>query len=105
MENLSLAQLKDFAIVLLAFGGFIVLCGSVIKTVKDWLKPHDDMNKWKADVDKKLASDNVRLTEIDKGVRVLVRGNLALISHAINGNSDDKLKASQQEITNWLIDR
>jgi len=105
MENLTIAQIKDFAIVLLAFGGFLVLIGQVIKTVKEWLKPHDNLNRWRADVDKKLANDNVRLTEIDKGVRVIVRGNLALISHAINGNSDDKLKASQQEITNWLIDR
>lgn len=72
-----------------------------------------------AEIDRKLATDKSRLDEhtrilgahqdqlsnIEQGNKVLCRGILALLSHEINGNSDDKLKASQQEITNYLIDK
>lgn len=72
-----------------------------------------------AEIDRKLATDKSRLDEhtrilgthqdqlanIELGNKVLCRGILALLSHEINGNSDDKLKASQQEITNYLIDK
>lgn len=72
-----------------------------------------------ADIERKLDSDKVRIdahdrqltaqsaqiSAIDEGQKVLCRGILALLSHEINGNSDDKLKASQSEITNYLIDK
>jgi len=72
-----------------------------------------------AEIDRKLATDKSRLDEhtrilgthqdqlanIEQGNKVLCRGILALLSHEINGNSDDKLRASQQEITNYLIDK
>lgn len=71
------------------------------------------------EIDRKLAADKSRideygiaigkhrdqLSEIEEGNKVLCRGILALLSHEINGNSDDKLRASQVEITNYLIDR
>lgn len=50
------------------------------------------------DIDREIA-------EVDKGNKVLCRGILALLSHEINGNSNDKLLASQQEITNYLIEK
>ena len=105
MENLTLAQLKDFGIVALAVMAFIVLLGNVIKTFANWKKPHDDMEKWRQDVDQKLTNDNARLEVLEGGNRVICRGILAMLSHEINGNSNDKLIASQAEITNYLIDK
>ena len=72
-----------------------------------------------ADIDRKLAADKLRIddhdaklanqskkvAEIDEGQKVLCRGILALLSHEVNGNSIDKLKASQQEIQNYLINK
>jgi hypothetical protein len=84
---------------------FIVLLGNVIKTIANWKKPHDDLQAWRSDVDTKLTSDNDRLTELEDGNKVICRGILALLSHAINGNSNDKLTSSQTEITNYLINR
>ena len=46
MENLSLSQFKDAAIVLLAVMAFIVLLGNVIKTIANWKKPHDDLQAY-----------------------------------------------------------
>lgn len=105
MENLTLVQLKDFAIVFFAIVAFIVLIGNAIKTLKDWRKPHDNFAKWQSDVDKKLGRDNERIESIESGNKVICRGILALLSHEINGNSTEKLKSSQQEITDYLIER
>lgn len=72
-----------------------------------------------AEIDRKLDNDKERLdaherqinaqgnqiSAIEHGQKVQCRGILALLSHEINGNSDDKLRESQQEITNFLIDR
>ena len=105
MENLTLAQLKDAGIVMLALMALIVLIGNVIKTVATWKKPHDDMQQWKQDVETKLTDDSDRLEALENGNRVICRGILAMLSHEINGNSNDKLIASQTEITNYLIDK
>lgn len=48
---------------------------------------------------------NDEMTKLDAGNKVLCRGILALLSHEINGNSNDKLRASQQEITDYLIEK
>ena len=71
------------------------------------------------EIDRKLATDKSRLdehtrilgthqdqlTDIETANKVMCRGILALLSHELNGNSNDKLKASQQEITDYLIDK
>ena len=65
----------------------------------------EDFGTWKDGVDDKLKKDNSRLTELEEGNRVICRGILALLSHEINGNSTDKLRESQAEITNYLIEK
>ena len=105
MDQLTMVQIKDFVIVLLALAAFTVLCGNVYKTFREWRKPGEDLTAWRREVDKKLATDNDRLKSMEDGNKVICRGILALLSHEINGNSDDKLRASQSEITNYLIDR
>lgn len=105
MESLNLQQIRDAVIVLLALMAFVVLLGNVIKTFKGWKTPMDDMKTWKDVVDDKLKKDNTRLTDLEEGNRVICRGILALLSHEINGNSTDKLRESQAEITNYLIEK
>jgi hypothetical protein len=102
---MTFIQLRDAAIIVIAALGLIVLMGNVFKTFKEWKKPKDDLQKWRDDVDKKLTSDNDRLEVLESGNRVICRGILAMLSHDINGNSIDKLVASQTEITNYLIDK
>lgn len=105
MDKVTLEQLQSFLIVLLALGGLVVLIGNVVKTIKEWRKPHGDLESWRLDVDNKLRNDNERLKSMEEGNKVVCRGILALLSHEINGNSIDKLKSSQTEMTNYLIDR
>ena len=105
MTDLTISQIKDFAIVLAALLGAIVLIGNVIKTVKNWKEPHDDMQEWRRGVDNKLKADKDRLDCLEQGNKVICRGILALLSHEVNGNSIDKLTKSQAELTDYLIDR
>ncbi len=105
MEHITLDQARDFLIVIVALLGFVALLGNAIKAVKDWRKPSDDLQTWRRDVDAKLNHDHERLTDLEEGNKVVCRGILAMLSHEINGNSNDKLLASQQEITNYLINR
>ncbi len=105
MENITLIQLKDFAIVALAISGSIVLLGNLVKTIKEWRKPQTDLRNWQQSVDDRLKNDNERLKAMEDGNKVICRGILALLSHEINGNSIDKLKSSQAEMTDYLIDR
>lgn len=105
MENLTGEQVRDFVLVAAAVITFLVLLGSLIKVIKDWKKPHDDLEAWRRDVDEKLDRDNKRLNNVEEGIRVICRSNLAMMSHELNGNSNDKLIASQQELMDYLIER
>lgn len=105
MDNVTATQMKDFVIVFMALAALIVLAGNLIKTIKEFRKPHDDLEEWRRDVDLKMRNDNEWLESLETGNKVISRGILALLSHEINGNSIDKLQASHQEITNYLIDR
>ena len=89
------------------------LADTISKAVLERLEPRFE------EIDRKLANDKLRLDAherrlaeqhdqvdvIENGQKVQCRGILALLSHEINGNSTDKLKASQAEITNYLIDK
>ena len=105
METLTLAQIKDFAIVFLAIMAFIVLLGNVIKTVKGWLLPGMSEKEWRADVDRKLGSDNERIKSLEEGNKVICKALIALLSHEINGNSNDKLQKALADLNEYLIER
>lgn len=105
MADITLVQFKDFVVVALAILAFVVLLGNVVKVFKEWRKPQESFTSWQADVNRKLNSDNKRIEDIEKADKVICRGILALLSHEINGNSTEKLKDSQKEITDYLIER
>lgn len=105
MENLSVIQVRDFAIVLIAIMGFLVLTGNVIKTIKEWRKPGMSEAEWRRDVDEKLDRDNKRIASLEEGNKVVCRALIAMLSHDINGNSKEKLQAAMSELQNYLIER
>lgn len=60
--------------------------------------------------DKMLANDKRRIEEIDERLTTLrtesamtLRGVRALLSHEINGNSDDKLQESYDQIDDYIL--
>lgn len=55
--------------------------------------------------DEYLASDKRRLEAIEEGNRVTQRAILALLSHGIDGNDIDGLRAAKSELQQYLIER
>lgn len=76
-----------------------------VKNIREIKKPVSDIKEWQKSTDAKLASDKKRIDELENGNAVLCRGILALLNHEITGNSVDKLKTAQQDLTNYLIER
>ena len=105
METLTLPQIKDFIIVAVAILAFIVLLGNVVKTLKEWRKPGVSEAEWRRDVDGKLDNDNKRIMSLEDGNRVVCKALMALLSHEINGNSNDKLQKALSDLNNYLIER
>lgn len=55
--------------------------------------------------EEKLKKDHTRLSDLEESNRILMRAMMALMSHELNGNSDDKLRASYEEIQQYLIEK
>lgn len=68
---------------------------SPVTTLEDTVKDHTA----------KLKKDHERLNELEDSNRVIMRALMALLSHEISGNSDEKLKASLDEIQKFLIEK
>lgn len=105
MGELTLPQIKDFVIVLVALLAFVVLVGNVVKTIKEWRKPGMTEAEWRTEVDRKLGNDNERIKSLEAGNKAQCRALIALLSHEINGNSKDKLQNALTELQEYLIER
>lgn len=66
-----------------------------VNTLETTVKEHED----------KLKRNHIRLGELEESNRIIMRALMALMSHEVNGNSDDKLKASYDEIQKFLIEK
>ena len=98
MENVTLLQLKDFAIVAIAIMGAIVLLGNVIKVIKEWSKPGMSMSETVKD-------HGERIETLEEGNKIVCKALLAIMSHEINGNSIDKLQKAYDELNDYLVDK
>lgn len=89
------------------------LADEISKKVMEKLEPRFQEINRKLSNDKALIEDHtqklsaigLRNDTMEAGQRALCRGVLALLSHEINGNSDDKLREAWTGINNYLIDK
>lgn len=56
-------------------------------------------------VERHLDSDNVRIKSIEEGNKVTQKALLALMSHALNDQDNDKLMEAKDELERYLINR
>ena len=105
MDKITPDMWEPFLIVTAALVAFALACLSLNEKIKKAREPKDELAKWQKETDDKLQNDKKRLDYLEKGHGVILRGIDAIISHEVNGNSVDKLKKSQQEIMDYLIDR
>lgn len=110
-------QLKDLtpdslllaALVVLALLGAYITVMNAVKTWREERKrkdaPVNNLEETVKDHTAKLGRDDERLQQLEEGNRIMMRAMMALLSHDINGNSNDKLKESLDEIQRYLIER
>ena len=104
MESITLTQIRDFLIVLLAVMAFVVLLGNVIKTVKDWIKPQQSAQSWRQEMDESMKTNTDRIKKVEDGNRAIMKALVAILNHEINGNSKDKLQKALSDLNEYLID-
>ena len=109
MANVTFEQLVGLMAVALVLIGAYNTIMSAIKTHREEKKRKDaPVNNLEGQVkehDERLKRDHERLNELEDSNRIIMRALMALMSHEINGNSDDKLKASYDEIQKFLIEK
>lgn len=110
-------QLKDLTwdSLLLAFLVVLALLGAyvtVMNAVKTWREekkrkdaPVNTLEEQVRDHADQLQREHERVDDLEESNRIIMRALMAMLSHEINGNSDDKLRASFDEIQQYLIDR
>ena len=110
-------QLKDltwdslllaFLVVLALLGAYVTVMNAV-KTYREEKQMKDaPVNTMKQQVrnhDEQLQRERERIEDLEESNRIIMRALMAMLSHEINGNSDDRLRASFDEIQAYLIDR
>lgn len=101
--------------VLATASAVVLLSNAIERIVKAWKaakapnvkqdKRLDDLEAWKAEVDRKLMNDNIHLANIDSDNRVTQRALLALLDHGIDGNNIKQMQHAKEELQEHLINR
>lgn len=93
--------------VLLALCAAALLVLNLIKTWKELRKPKVSQEKT---VEERLRSDNDRLNELEdtarkqeKELTLILRSQMAMLHHMVDGNNTAALKRSQQDIEEYLM--
>ena len=109
LETLTFSQVVGGMVVILIL---VYIYNTVMAAVKthreERLRKTQPVNSMEAIIrehEEKLKRDYERLNELESGNRIMMRAMMAMLSHEINGNSDDKLKLSYDEIQKYLIER
>lgn len=105
MDKLTPDALMTFLWVSAALVAFALAVWGLVDKIRAARKPATDLAEWRAAVDHKLDRDKKRIDSLEDGQKAVCRGLLALLNHEITGNSIDKLKDAQAELTNYLINR
>ena len=116
LNDVTFEQLIGLAVI-------VVIAASTYNTIMAAIKNHIEAKKRhdapvdtltaRVDAhDKMLSNDKRRLEEMDERLAILkgesammLKGVRALLSHEINGNSNDKLIESYDSIDNYLINK
>lgn len=98
---------NEFIVTFLAICGGIITLGSATTTIVklyNWYKKPSESNTDRIKViETKQKKYYDRLVKFDDELNILLRTQLALLEHEINGNSVEKLKKCKQEIIDYLV--
>lgn len=104
-----------WAVILAAASAVVLLSNAaekIVKAMKAAKAPNDQQNarldaleRWRKEVDGKLAHDHDRFEDLSQGERVTQRALLALLGHGIDGNNLEQMETARTELQNHLINR
>lgn len=90
---------------ILAIAGGVVLLGNFVKTVAGWLAPAKKLTDAVAEHGRKLANDDKRLDQLETDNQMILKSLFALVNHDIDGNGIDRLKATREELQDYITNR
>ena len=109
MENITLGQLWGY---ILAAAAALVTLGKAWDWVAARLKPNKDMRAKVEEHDKMLAQGSKQfqaikdeLSEQRDATNFLLRMDVALMNHFIDGNSTESMKKTRDAVTEFLSER
>jgi len=94
--------------------GVLIAAGIIVKLIMDLIIKYRELRKPKVSdertIQESLQSDHDRLTQLenitqkqDEELKMILRSQLAMIHHMIDGNGVDKLKETQSDMEYYLI--
>lgn len=90
---------------ILAIAGGVVLLGNFFKTLAGWLAPAKRLSDAVAEHERKLANDDKRLDQLETDNQMILKSLFALVNHDIDGNGIDRLKATREELQDYITNR
>lgn len=87
------------------FCGFITAIWGLWKIGKEIRKPSDDLKAKVEQHSNLLDKDNKRLKEIEDSNQMILKSLLVIINHDVTGNGIEKMKATRDELQEYLINR
>ena len=109
IQTLTFEQLIGTVAVILLLIGIYNTVMSAIKTHREEKKrkdaPVNTLEEMVKSHEKRLDNDHKRLNNLEEANRIMMRAQMAILHHEIDGNSTDSLKKSYVEIQRFLIDR
>ena len=116
LSKLTFGELLGAAVVILLLIGIYNTIMTAVKNHIELKKRRDaPVDEIKARIDshdKMLSNDKRRIEDVEERIRdireessMTLRGVRALLSHELNGNSDDKMKACYESIDDYLLNK
>lgn len=113
---MSFEDIKNLMNIFLSGCGGIITIAAAVKIVTDAIKkfkePEMTQDSKIKELEKKiqlhdeyLANDKAKIESIAAGNKVTQQAILALLNHAINGDSKDQLEKAKNGLTDYLINR
>ena len=90
---------------LLVLAAAIVLIGNMAKTLGAWLNPIKKLVEDVEEHEAKIRNDDKRITQQENDMQMMLKCMLVLMNHDIDGNGVDKLKATRDELQEYITNR
>lgn len=105
MEYLNGQSLLTALFVLIAIIAVLKVLDSGVELVKKWKSKNPDVNAQKKSCDAKFANDDRRISDLEDGQRLIVRGVCELLGHELHNGNTQEMSQAENDLKKWLYER